>query len=360
MSSPDLHPDELLDKDARGLLSATERTSLDDHLVRCAVCRFEKRVRADFAGDHEGADAAFDVNLLVARALGVTQTAAPRATPALAAEAVTAATAILAPAVVPGAVSPVAPVAPVAPMAPVALPRRRRRTAPILFAALASAMTIAGAAVAGRWTGVWPSAPEEVSAPAEIVTAAVNRSPRGVMPGRGAAPRTIPDEIPAPEPMIAAPVIAAPVAAPVRSRLSVAPSARPALPGDGVKTDAAELFTQANRARVAGQHAGAVRLYGELLTRFPGSPETCLSHATLGRLLLDDGDARGAKDQLDAYLSSGDLTLREEAMANRAMALGRLGRSGEEAAAWSSLLDSYPQSIHGARARARIGELGPR
>lgn len=49
MKIVDLHPEELLDKDARGALSEDERALLDAHLARCETCRFERMVRADFA-----------------------------------------------------------------------------------------------------------------------------------------------------------------------------------------------------------------------------------------------------------------------------------------------------------------------
>ena len=64
--------------------------------------------------------------------------------------------------------------------------------------------------------------------------------------------------------------------------------------------------------------------------------------------------------QLDAYLRTGDLTLREEVLSARALALNRLGRTAEEAAAWKALLDGYPDSIHAVRAQARLEELGRR
>ena len=49
----DLHPEALLDRDARGELSASERTRLDAHLARCAACRFERQLRLDFADELE-------------------------------------------------------------------------------------------------------------------------------------------------------------------------------------------------------------------------------------------------------------------------------------------------------------------
>ena len=309
MSSPDLHPDELLDKDARGELSASESVSLREHLARCAVCRFEQRARLDFQDELAAGGPELEVEHLVAKViLGARRAAQPAPAPG----------------------------------------PRRRRTAPVVFAAIAAAMTLAGVAVAGRWAGVWPHGPEPIAAPqvSSSVPERAVRSPRRSSP----VPR-VPDALL--EPMVVAPE---PVfASPVRTA-APAPSAAPHF----ARPEAAALFAQANRARSGGQHAGAVRLYRELLVRFPTSPETRLSRATLGRLLLDDGDAQGALEQIDAYLRDGDLTLREEAIANRAMALGRLGRAGDEAAAWSELLTAYPQSIHAARARARVGEIGPR
>src|ERR1700761_9405991 len=51
MKVVDLHPDDLLDKDARGELSESELTRLEAHLSRCETCRFEREVRADFASE---------------------------------------------------------------------------------------------------------------------------------------------------------------------------------------------------------------------------------------------------------------------------------------------------------------------
>ena len=53
MSVVDLHPEDLLDKDAHGALGETERARLDAHLTHCLVCRLERQVRADFAEDLE-------------------------------------------------------------------------------------------------------------------------------------------------------------------------------------------------------------------------------------------------------------------------------------------------------------------
>jgi TolA-binding protein len=103
-----------------------------------------------------------------------------------------------------------------------------------------------------------------------------------------------------------------------------------------------------------------VRLYRELLARHPAASEAGATRMALGRLLLDDGDATSALSLFDEYLAAADPALREEAMADRARSLERLGREREERAAWSQLLESYPQSIHATRARARLEELAYR
>jgi TolA-binding protein len=122
---------------------------------------------------------------------------------------------------------------------------------------------------------------------------------------------------------------------------------------------ASELFSRANQARRDGKVKEAMRLYRALQERHSGSGEELVSRVALGRLLLDRlGDSRGALVQFNSYLASpGNGALREEAMVGRALALGRIGRSSEERAAWRALLDAWPKSTHAKRARARLAEL---
>jgi tetratricopeptide (TPR) repeat protein len=47
----DVHPEELLDRELRGQLSADQRFLLDAHLAQCESCRLERLLRADFAAE---------------------------------------------------------------------------------------------------------------------------------------------------------------------------------------------------------------------------------------------------------------------------------------------------------------------
>ncbi|MCW5835528.1 MAG: tetratricopeptide repeat protein [Labilithrix sp.] len=125
---------------------------------------------------------------------------------------------------------------------------------------------------------------------------------------------------------------------------------------------AAELFRDANTQRRANELGKAVDLYKTLQRRFPDAPETQASRVSLGRLLLDrQGDAAGALAQFDAYLAGAQSdggTLAEEARLGRALAFEKLGRKDDEQRAWEELLARHPQSLHGSRARERLGVLG--
>jgi hypothetical protein len=121
---------------------------------------------------------------------------------------------------------------------------------------------------------------------------------------------------------------------------------------------AASLFARANEARRQGSRPRALALYRELQRRHPGSPEARLSQAIVGRVLLEE-DPKAALDAYDAYLEEGG-DLAEEALVGRAQAQQRLGDVAGERAAWQALLARFPGSLHAARARARLAELGTR
>jgi TolA-binding protein len=123
---------------------------------------------------------------------------------------------------------------------------------------------------------------------------------------------------------------------------------------------AAVLFREANEARRDGDGVRAIALYRRLEAQYPRAEEAHLSYATLGRLLLDRGDARSALDEFDDYLSHGGGPLAEEALVGRALSLQKLGRAGDEIAAWNEILRRYPRSVHARLARARLSALGER
>lgn len=300
MTTPDLHPEELFDKAARGELDDAERARLDAHLAQCAVCRFERQAAQDFAAMPLPA---LNVDQLVTNAL--TAKASASMTPA----------------------------------------RVPRRMGALLAAAIAMFAFGSFAAVA-QWTGVLPkviaalSAPKDEAPPPPPAPAV---KPHVVEPP-AAAVEPPPEPVPEPEPE---PVVEAP--APHVARQPVPPPPPP--------PTAAELFAQGNRARLDGDRARALATYQQLLATFPESVEATQTHATLGRLLLDQGNPTAAIEQLDAYLAGPDATLKEDVLSARAQAFMRLGREQDEADAWQALLSQYPDSIHAPRARARLGAL---
>lgn len=168
---------------------------------------------------------------------------------------------------------------------------------------------------------------------------------------RAPAPRNV--EAPVPPPRTPASAL---VPAPTTEEPVVEKKKEPVpLPSASVAPSAEDLFTRANSARRSGNVDQALSLYRELQRTRPKSREALASRALVGRLLLDRGDARGALPEFDAYLASGG-TLGEEALAGRALALQRLGRTSEERAAWQTLLDRHPGTLHRAHAEARLAE----
>jgi len=342
-----LHPEDLLERDARGELSQPERARLEQHLRHCSVCQLERKLRADFRQEEAPLGSDFDVHRLLS--------------------------AVLAPGA-PGAMSEVA-----RPPRPSAM----RRMRPALL--VAAALFVAGASVAAGWDGI-PNMHAHNEAQDAISTLSARRASSGAL-GRSAA-ATAARETPSIEPLPSldvassgaasgakevanAPVVVAPVkltpgrtSPRVSSALSVAPSAAGlgTSASDGwtaPASDAAALFAQANVVRRSGDRAKAAELYRALVERFPRSAEAHEAEAALGHLLLGAGNASAALRYFDEYLySSGPLE--EDVRVDRALAFNRLHRSSDEADAWSSLLRTHPGSVHADRARARLRELGDR
>ncbi|MDF3065476.1 MAG: hypothetical protein K0R38_1077 [Polyangiaceae bacterium] len=296
MTRIDLHPEDLLDRAARGVASFADLTRLKQHLAECAVCRVERALVAQAALD---AKPLRDEKLLVDR---LTRDVSARLA------------------------SPTA--------------RRARRRSAVVAGALV-AVCVAGAAAAATLAIVRHAPALDVATTEAPQTASPVALP-------SALPSTERSDEAAESPSVPAPAESAP------------PPARPAAPTLAPAANAGELFSRANQARRDGKVTEAARLYRGLQERFAGSHEELVSRVSLGRLLLDRlGDSRGALVQFNSYLASpAGGALREEAMVGRALALGRLGRAGEERAAWQALLDTWPKSTHGKRAQARLVALG--
>ena len=149
-----------------------------------------------------------------------------------------------------------------------------------------------------------------------------------------------------------------PGAAAARSPVDSALAGDDDVPGGA---SAASLFGAANAARRAGAHEDAAASYRELLRKFPRSREAKIARVALGRLLLERlKKPAEALAQFDAYLKASPAgASAEDALVGRARALSKLGRDAAEASAWQRLLAKYPGSVHAARARKRIEELGP-
>jgi hypothetical protein len=393
MNIVDLHPEELLDKDARGELTSDERVRLETHLARCSACRAERVLRLDFADELDGEDRPSAVLGLVQGALAAPRpvATAPDASEA-ARQAMQAMEAIQAMQAAEKATPAPAP-------SPTAMPeleavaglrRRPRRTAVVLLVA-AAVLAASAAGATGMTSRVWSrlrggsleathasatSAPTLAPAPLvaapnpALVAAAVPapadpQLPEPVLPAAvevvpiAAEPALVvaPARAFAPAPLAVQPAVAF---APAPAR-ALAPSITPALaaapvvaPAAPIPTTASGLFESANTARRSGDTVTALARYDALETQFPATREARVAKATTGKLLLDRGDSVGALARFDAYLASGSSELREEVMAGRATALERLGRADEESRAWSALVAAYPATPYGAHARARI------
>ena len=338
MRTPDLHPDELLDKAAEGALSEAERAQLDEHLRLCAVCRIEMKAQNDFSLELAHEASPIEIDDLVTRALMGAKTA-PEPPPQRISD----------------------------------RPRRKRFT--LAVALIAATFSAASVAAAARITGVWQpntGSEEAIEVPTSVPPLPIPKKRPHAAPAEKMAAAEKTEEAPseeadqnsivAPEPPAPVePPAAPPVLPAIAHRAPVAPK-EPApepkvIDRDTPQMTPSTLFSEANAARVRGDHAIAIQGYRSFMHDFPSAPEARLSHVTLGKLLLDRGDARSALDELDLYLRTGDSTLREEALTAKAMAFSHIGNSSEEAAAWATLIDQFPNSMHVPKAKSRLAEL---
>jgi len=312
VSVVDLHPEELLEKDATGALDAFERARLEAHLARCAPCRFERQVRADFV-EELSAESRSNGFGLATRGIPETaiETPAPR-------ESMTA---------LRGAGE-----GDRSSWRPSVHPRRRTRRAAWLLAA--AALLVGGAATAMELVdGDWPRLVGMGSDPVPVLVPAEVRRTEPAPPKARHLAAALPE---LPRPAEAASDTPEPVAPPVETQQKAALLAR-AASASPAPLGPAELFEAENVARQRSDYGRALDIDRDLEARFPTSREAQVSRAIVGRLLLDRGDPSRALANFDSYLAAGSGDLREEAMVGRASALDRLGRGDEAAEAWSHL-----------------------
>lgn len=385
MTVVDFHPDDLLDRDARGLLAPDERVRLSEHLKQCTVCRLELQLRADFRAEFAPYEESASMQRFVLDALSAANT---RSKPLLDVGDV------------------------VIDVTKLALPRpswRRKLVAP-LAATLLFVTGLAAAQQAGLTAGVVDLArrvmrgdlgsdeaqrtdsthskgahngviastrahavqPEseaqvgELNATADrrtaLTTKATKRAPaEGLHSTRKREqPAASKEPLLATQGAVAPSSSARPIGAIARevehASQEQAPKEAPVAVTEATQSSAAaRLFAQANIARRQGRWLEASALYRELRARYVDSPESRLSLVVLARMQLDQGEAGAALRGFDAYLASAEEALREEALTGRCMALQKLGRTDEERVSVRRLLASYPDSPYARKAAKRLG-----
>ena len=291
-------PDDLLARARRGAISDLERRALDAHLAQCGLCRSSARV----AGLLHRPDPEWPEDIVLIDRV------ADRASAALSVR-----------------------------------PRWAARSARRL--AFAAALVVATGSAALAWL-----AGRRAPAPSAEVT------PRRAPATIEARPVIAPAD-PRIEPLASSPATFTPPSA-SPARPSRRPSPRLSARAGPEEPTAAAMFAAANGVRRSGALTDAIGRYEALRRKFPGSPEARVSAVSLGDLFLEGGAPGRAFAAYDAYLAEapgGPLT--EEALSGRARALGRLGRSGDEAETWRLLLRRFPRSAYQELARRRLEEL---
>jgi hypothetical protein len=311
MTLPELHPDELLSREASSTLTPREWADLSAHLQRCPACALERAARREAAAVRAPSD--LD-HAIAARVVSRILAGHERE---------------------------------------LASPKRgraqggRRLAYAALVLLLASGTAMAGVALVAQIR----------QRQAARLESEGRRSPRAPLAPAALEPARQPTEIPAPPPAVAVRSetgAGRPVAV-SRHRPAPASAAR----AEHAPVDGATLLAQAEDAESAGRIADANRLYDELHRGFAGTREEIVARALHGQLLLDRvGSPIRALALFEGYLATEPTgTLAEEVRVGRARALERLGRSDDERAAWLELLRAHPTSVHAAAARARLSAL---
>jgi TolA-binding protein len=311
----DVHPEDLLDLERSGELTAEERARLDSHTQRCTPCALVRSAARDFESERKSVpgDAA-----LVNRISGVAlEAAASLAGPTSGHRS--------------------------------AFVRSRPRRARRAWAIAGVVMFAATGATASFWSV------RHVIVSRLFVNA----------PSQAPAPSPEPKEAPAAKPAGPPRVEFAPVEAlPPPAQLPRTPAARvsaaPKAAAEETAPSVEQLLTAANEARRRGDTVQAAKSYRQLMQApYAGTREASLARFNLAKMLQERGeDPAQALTLFTTFLAeSPNGTLAEEARLGRAVALQRLGRPQEERQAWQDLLSSHPKSIHAERARKRLDEL---
>lgn len=369
MSLSELHPDELLWREACGTLTADERADLMAHLQRCPACTLERVVRTEAARARVPSEAD---HALAARLVDRVLATTPQRRPATAIRAgwrrpLAAAAALIV--LVAGTA-----------FAATALVARAR--AQRAARSLASSPQVTAPEPPARHRA--PAKAPEVHAPdvapvadlgataAHVRLAPVSSPARerrslrdaGRPPSRPLRSTTLamaaPERRAEPQPRPAQPVQPAPAHAETVSGPSVPSPGQPTTAAvETTALEAGQLLRRAEQARTARQWRDASRAYTELGRRYPGTREEIVGRALHGQLLLDHlGEPRRALAMFELYLAVDPFgALAEEARLGRAQALRMLGRPDEERSAWRDLLREYPGSVHGPAARRRLAAL---
>jgi len=301
MSIVDLHPEELLDKHARGELSASERIRLDAHLAVCRTCSLELELRRDF----ELEAARLRVAPLPGRLLAGGVSNPSR--------------------------SPLA---------------RRSRFA--VWGLAAAGLVAATAAVASGLT--WVRSGLTQGEPA----AAVNQR-RAVSTSRASRHSSAVSSPPAVEQVVRGAEPSAPALGKPETHESVSRTAENTASTEHTESPAS-LFAAANLARRQGKLATAAALYRALRRQFPSSEEALLSLVVGAKLDLYRGNAASALGSFERYVRTGG-PLEAEALVGRATALEHLARRREAAVAWRVVADRCPGSAYARQATERLSAL---
>jgi hypothetical protein len=310
----DVHPEDLLDQERNGELTADERARLDSHTLKCAPCALMRSAVRDFESERKSlpGDAAL-VNRISAVALEAAATLA-------------------------------------APMSGhrSAFVRSRPRRVRRAWAIAGILMFAATGATASFW-----------SVRHVIVSRLLVNTPSQAP----APPPLTPKEAPAAKPAGPPRVEFAPVEgmAPLAPQVPRATAPRAAPPKEEPAALSPEqMLTAANEARRHGDTVQAAKAYRQLMQpAYAGTREAALARFNLAKMLQERGeDPAQVLALFTSFLAeSPNGTLAEEARLGRAVALQRLDRPQEERQAWQDLLSSHPKSVHAERARKRLDEL---